>query len=480
MDVVVGIDAGTSALKTGVITLDGRLLALETEPYGLSSPQPGAMEQDAEAWWQAMAATTRRALTGVRPAVRVLGVSIGGQAPTFVATDADMRPMAPAVTWMDQRPLPVAEELYAQVGQPVPVWGSWPAQAAWFSRNRPDALRRSRWFFGCPEYLTARLTGVPVMSLYVTQWEVEAGGLDPRLVPPELEAGQRMGSVSSLTADETGLPAGTPVVTGFVDGVLGVLGSGAQKPGDACMNGGTSGTFSTVCLPPLGYPMLGLRVLGGGAVNTSGKALDWFVHQVAPAGASCERLLDEAATVGAGADGLLFLPHLAGERSPVRDPRTRAAWVGLTLSHDRRHLLRAVLEGVAFSFRALQCTIEGGGAQVRDVRSVGGQARSPLWNQIKADVLGRPVHVPEVVEAAVTGAAILAAQGVGAFGSNAEAVSSMVRIAQRLEPQVREMRLYGELFELYSGLYPALRQTSWRLTDLRGGPAPLGHSVVGG
>jgi xylulokinase len=464
VDVVVGIDAGTSALKTGVVTLDGRLLALETEPYGLSAPQPGAMEQDAEAWSQAMAATTRRALTRAGPAVRVLGVSIGGQAPTFVATDADMRPTAPAITWMDQRPVPVAEELYAELGQPVPVWGSWPAQAAWFSRNRPDALRRSRWFFGCPEYLTARLTGVSAMSLYVTPQEVEAGGLDPRLVPPRVEAGQHMGGVSPLTADETGLPAGTPVVSGFVDGVLGVLGSGAQQPGDACMNGGTSGTFSTVCLPPLGFPMLGLRVLGGGAVNTSGKALDWFVHQIAPAGAACERLLDEAGTVSAGADGLLFLPHLAGERSPVRDPRTRAAWVGLTLGHDRRHLLRAVLEGVAFSFRALQCTIEGEGAPVRDVRSVGGQARSLLWNQIKADVLGRPVHVPEVVEAAVTGAAILAARGVGAFVSNAEAVASMVRIAQRLEPRPREMRLYSELFDMYCALYPALSAVSYQLS----------------
>ncbi len=468
IDALVGIDAGTTALKTGVVTLDGRLLALETEPYGLSQPEPDAAEQDGQAWWAALATTTRRALQRVGRHVQVVGVSIGGQAPTFIATDAEMRPTAPAVTWMDQRPVPVAEALYARLGHSVPVWGSWPAQAAWFSQHRPDALGRTRWFFGCPDYLTARLTRTPVMSLYVSQAEVDAGGLDTRLVPPQHDAGEVVGGVHTSAALETGLLEGTPVVSGFVDGVLGVLGSGARQPGDACMNGGTSGTFSTVCLPPLGYELLGVRVLGGGAINTSGKALDWFVQQIGPRGSAYEELLDETASVAAGADGLLFLPHLAGERSPVRDPRTRGAWVGLTLAHDRRHLLRAVLEGVAFSFRALQCTIEAEGAVVRDVRSVGGQARSPLWNQIKADILNRPVRVPEVVEAAVTGSAILAARGVGAFRSNEEAGRNMVRIAHQFEPDPRRAAVYEELFDMYCGLYPALRETSWRLHDLGG------------
>src|SRR6266542_711175 len=316
VDALVGIDAGTTALKTGVVTLDGRLLALETEPYGLSQPEPDAAEQDGQAWWAALATTTRRALQRVGRHVQVVGVSIGGQAPTFIATDAEMRPTAPAVTWMDQRSVPVAEALYARLGHSVPVWGSWPAQAAWFSQHRPDALGRTRWFFGCPDYLTARLTRTPVMSLYVSQAEVDAGGLDTRLVPPQHDAGEVVGGVHTSAALETGLLEGTPVVSGFVDGVLGVLGSGARQPGDACMNGGTSGTFSTVCLPPLGYELLGVRVLGGGAINTSGKALDWFVQQIGPRGSAYEELLDETASVAAGADGLLFLPHLAGERSP--------------------------------------------------------------------------------------------------------------------------------------------------------------------
>jgi xylulokinase len=189
------------------------------------------------------------------------------------------------------------------------------------------------------------------------------------------------------------------------------------------------------------------------------------VRNVAPRGAALDALLAEAASVPPGSDGLLFLPHLAGERSPDRDPRARAAWVGLTLSHDRRHLLRAVLEGVAFSFRALKAAVEREGAAVNNVRSVGGQARSALWNQIKADVLGRPVLVPDVLEAAVLGAAILAARGVDAFASDAEAVASMVHVTRCIEPDTASSELYSELFESYCGLYPALRETNWRLHD---------------
>jgi xylulokinase len=231
------------------------------------------------------------------------------------------------------------------------------------------------------------------------------------------------------------------------------------------MNCGTSGTFSTVCLPPLGYPMMGLNILGS-ATNTSGKALDWFVERIAPTGSAYADVLADAATVPPGSDGLLFLPHLAGERAPERDPRSRGAWVGLTLGHDRRHLLRALLEGVAFGFRSIQDWVESVDVSVRDVRCVGGQARSELWNQIKADVLNRPVLVPEVIEAAVLGAAILAAVGIGAYPDLEQAIAAMVRISRRLEPDERNAALYSRLLDSYRGLYPALRETNWRLHDL--------------
>src|SRR5262249_25209763 len=159
---------------------------------------------------------------------RPIAVSIGGQAPTFVATDAEMRPTHPAITWLDQRPGPVAEAMYARLGQPVPIWGSWAAQAAWFTRARPEAGRRTRRFLGCPDYLASRLSQTASFTLFVSPPEAAAGNLDPDLIAPLHVPGQQIGAVHPSASEITGLAAGIPVITGFVDGVLGVLGSGAR------------------------------------------------------------------------------------------------------------------------------------------------------------------------------------------------------------------------------------------------------------
>jgi xylulokinase len=458
---VLGVDVGTSSLKAGLFTLSGEPLGSAHVAYGLSMPEPGAEEQDPDDWWRALAAVSRTLLAPFDSQIELLAVAIGGMAPTLCPVDAELHPTHPAITWLDQRTADEAERVYARLGRPIPGWGSWPAQVAWLVRHRAHVLERTRWLMGCPDYLVARLTERPVSLLEWRTDEVEAAGVDLRMVPPQVAPGDVVGTISQAAASATGLPAGTPVVAGFVDGIMGVLGSGVQREGDACMNSGTSGTFSVVTRPGNGYPVLGMWVVGA-ATNTSGKALDWFADGIAPAGMSYAELLDEAAGVPAGAGGLLFLPYLAGERAPVQDARARGAWVGLTLGHDRRHMLRALLEGVAFSFRSVQESL----AEVAEVYCVGGQAHSALWNQIKADVLNTPVLVPEVVEAAVVGAAILAAVGLGAYAGRAEAVTAMVHVARRFEPVPERAAVYNDLYAPYSRLYPSLRETSWRLHEL--------------
>jgi sugar (pentulose or hexulose) kinase len=201
-------------------------------------------------------------------------------------------------------------------------------------------------------------------------------------------------------------------------------------------------------LPPQGYPVFGLNI-DGAAANTSGKALDWFMESIGPPGAAFATLEDEHAGAPPGCDGLLFLPHLAGERAPQHDRPSRGAWVGLTLGHTRQHLVRSVLEGVAFEFRVMQDSLEALGAEIGEVRCVGGQARSALWNQIRADVLNRPVLVPESVEAAVVGGAIFAALGVGAFANLDQATTAMVRISGQFQPDAARAVLYRRQFENY-------------------------------
>ncbi|HEX8966751.1 MAG TPA: FGGY-family carbohydrate kinase [Chloroflexota bacterium] len=473
---ILGVDVGTSALKAGLLSPEGEpLAAIVRIPYSLSSPAPGAMEQDPDDWWNALIAACRQLVPGLGKHTRLLAVAIGGQAPTLCAVDAGLRPSTPAISWLDQRPAAEAERLYARLGQPVPVWGSWPAQAAWLAHNRPAAFGRTRWLLGCPDYVVTQLTGQPVSLLAWPAADMQAAEIDLTRVPPLREPGQVVGAVLPSAAEVTRLPAGTPVVAGFVDGIMGVLGSGVQQPGDACINAGTSGTYSLLASPGQGYPVLDMVVVGA-ATNTSGNALDWYMQRIAPATSDYAPLLEQAAAVPAGASGLLFLPHLAGERAPVRDARARGAWVGLSLDHDRRHLLRSVLEGVAFSLRSVQETLVEPGAPMGELRCVGGQARSDVWNQIKADVLDRPLLVPRVVEGAVVGAAMLGALGVGLYAGRAEAAAAMVHVARRFEPDPRRAALYAELYALYATLYPSLREVSWRLHGLSAAtdqPAPL-------
>jgi xylulokinase len=464
-DAVLGIDAGTGSLKAGLFSLDGLSLGISRAAYAISSPEPDAREQDPRDWWTALSSTCRDLLEHAPRDTRVLAVAIGGQAPTLAPTDAALEPTHPAITWLDPRPSAEAERLYQRLGQAVPVWGSWPGQSAWFVHNRPDALSRTRWLFNCPDYLTSRLIGQPVALLAITPEELEAAEMDGALFPPAWTPGTVVGEISQSAAAEIPLPAGTPVVAGHVDGLLGVLGSGVQQPGDACINAGTSGTFSVVCRPPLGYPMFGVNVAGS-ATNTSGAALDWFAANIHPTRGSVTDLLSSVASAPPGSDGLLFLPHLAGDRGATADAYARGAWVGLTLAHDHRHLLRALLEGVAFSFRSMQDWLEDSGAPVGDVRCVGGQARSEVWNQIKADVLHRPLLVPRVVEAPVAGAAILAALGIGAYPDVWQAAQGMVHIHRRFEPDPARARQYTDLLQTYRSLYPALREANWRLHEL--------------
>jgi xylulokinase len=462
IEAVLGVDAGTGALKAGLFGLDGSVLGLSRASYAISSPEPDAREQDPREWWQALATVCRD--LGSRSRARILAVAIAGQAPTLAPVDANLEPTHPAITWLDPRTSADAERLYSRLGQLVPVWGSWPGQAAWFLRHRPAAAASTRWLLGCPDYLTSRLICRATALLPVTPEELEAGELDGALFPPAWTPATVLGQVTPSAADETGLPAGTPVVGGHVDGLLGVLGSGVRQPGDACINCGTSGTFSVVAEPPLGYPLLDLHIAGT-ASNTSGAALDWFMRLVRTSSTYAE-VLSSADAVAPGADGLLFLPHLAGERGASSDAYARGAWVGLTLGHDQRHLLRALLEGVAFSFRSMQDWLESSGVSMTSLRCVGGQAHSDLWNQIKADVLNRSLLVPSVVETVVVGAALLAAVGIGRSSTLSDAVRSMVHVQRRFDPDPARAERYTRLFESYCSVYPALRETNWKLHEL--------------
>lgn len=468
---ILAIDLGTTDAKCGLFTIDGGLVALARTGYPTIRGSGGLAEQDPDAWWAAIAASIGTLLEGRAP--EILAICCVGQGPTLVPADAAGIATGPAVTWLDTRASAEVDELVGLTGRFSWELGVLPA-ALHLERHRPEALGAARWYLNAWEAVACRMTGVAAETRLAGQLradpdDIAGSGIRVERLPPVIEAGRRLGPLLAGPAGELGLRPGTPVVAGMVDAYASFFGAGLLEAGDAVDTGGTSGGFAVYADRPLPIPgsfcapapIPGLWVLGG-AMNATGKALDWFGGLLGD-GISSESLLAEAARIPAGSAGLVFLPYLAGERSPIWDPEARGAFVGLTLGHTRGHLARAVVEAAALALRHVIEPIVAAGASVGELRVSGGPAQSTAWNQLKADVTGLVVAVPRVPETAVLGAAIAAAGGIDAYPDLAAATRAMVRIDRRLEPDPAHRAAYDAAFGTYLGLYPALADAFHRL-----------------
>jgi xylulokinase len=465
---ILGIDLGTTEVKAGLVGLDGRLLAMARAGYGLDvSRGPGWAEQDPAAWWAAVVVAVR-ALRPPEP-VDVVAIGVDGHGPTLAAVDAGGDASYPAITFLDTRATAEADELATATG--IRGWALGPLPAAlWLERHEPDAAAVARWYLTTWEWLALRLTGVAAAPAVPGQAVPDPGtvaratGLAKERRPPGSAMGDVVGGLTSDTARSLGLRAGIPVAGGTNDAFTSYLGAGLTEPGDAYDPGGSAGGFGVYWSVPVDVPgayvtpapLDGLFSVGA-AMAATGRALDWYRDALLGGGITTERLLEEAGTTPPGADGVVFLPYLAGERSPIWDPGATGAFVGLTLAHGRGHLARAILEASAFAIRHVAEPMLAAGVTVTAMRACGGPARSETWNQIKADVTGFPVLVPAVLETAVLGSAMLGAVGIGACPDVPSAVRSMARIERRLEPRPEFRATYDRTFAVYRGLYPALK-----------------------
>jgi len=462
---VLGLDLGTTEVKAGLVTLDGRLLALGRSGYGLDvSGGHGWAEQDPGSWWSAVVSAVR-ALHAVDRA-EIVAIATDGHGPTLVAVDPRGEATRPAITFLDGRAAAEAEELTATTG--VHGWslGGLPS-ALWVERHEPAVAAATRWYMSTWEWLALRLTGVAQGPLVPDQVVadvalVAAAGVPAERLPPRSATGDVVGGLTSTAADALGLRPGIPVVGGTVDAFASYLGAGLLEPGDAYDPGGSAGGFGVYWDRPLdvagGFvtpaPLAG-RYSVGAAMATTGRALDWYRDAVLGDTISTDALLAEAAATPPGAGGLVFLPYLAGERSPIWDPEARGVLAGLTRGHGRGPIARAIVEASALAIRHVAAPMLAAGVRVTDMRVCGGPANSPFWNAVKADVTGFPVAVPVVLETAVLGSAILAATGIGAHRDLRTAIAAMTRIATRIEPRRDLAPVYDRLFEAYLALYPA-------------------------
>jgi len=487
MSHVLGIDTSTTATKAVLVDEAGSVVGIGASEYGFDSPRPTWSEQEPALWWDGTVAAIRSVLltTGV-DASSIAAVGLTGQMHGLVMLDAADRVLRPAILWNDQRTAHACEEIREAVGfeRLVEVSGNdavtglTAPKLVWVRDHEPDVWQRTAHVLLPKDYVRLELTGEHALDkadgagtllfdLAARDWseEILAALRIPReWLPPTHEGPAITGTVTARAAAATGLRAGTPVVAGGGDQSANGVGVGAVAPGIVALSLGTSGVIFAATDAPLYEPrgrvhafchaIPGRWHLMSVMLSAAG-SLRWFRDTVAP-GESFDELVASATDVQAASEGLFFLPYLSGERSPHPDPLARGAFLGLNLGHDRRHLLRAVLEGVAFGLRdGLDLMIAAGMPAPGQVRASGGGIASPLWRQILADVLGTELATVNTTEGAAYGAALLATEAAGWFTSVEDAVTALVMATPVASPGPDAAR-YGEAHATYAKLYPAL------------------------
>ena len=505
MHTLLGIDLGTTGVKAALFSADdGHVFSSAFVDYPLMHPQPGWAEQDPAAWWQATITAIRTCLVGavrhnVQPA-DVRGVGLSGQMHGVVLLDEHHQVLRPCIIWADQRSEAQCRWMTERVGaarlielvsNPALPGFSAP-KLLWIRDNEPEIFSRARTMLLPKDYIRFRLTGEVAMEISDAAgtclldvkhgtWSSEvldALGLDPKLLPPIIASDTVSGTITAEVASQTDLLAETPVAGGGADNACGAVGNGIVQPGLALVSIGTSGVvlaFTDTPKVDTSGPVPRVHTFNHavpkawylmGVTQGAGLSLRWVRDNIGLPERALERwtgldayelLAKEAESVPEGSDGLLFLPYLQGERTPHLDAFARGGWIGLTASHDRRHLVRAVLEGVAFSLKDCFSIIQEQGLHLEQLRATGGGAKSRLWRQIIADVLGVELVTTSAAEGPAFGAALLAGVASGIYASISQACETTIHVVERTEPRPKVKHAYTQAYETYRALYPALK-----------------------
>jgi xylulokinase len=497
---VLGIDVGTGGTRALILDEKGVIVGSATEDHEpFASPEIGWAEQRPEDWWRACGLAVRKALSGANlSGDQIACVGFSGQMHGAVMLDATDAVVRPALIWCDVRTEKQCHDLTEKLGAGRLIQLTCnPAlpnftltKFLWVREHEPENWRRVRSVMLPKDYVRFRMTGeraidvadasgtlmLDVASRAWSKEMLEAAGIDEALLPALHESPDVCGQVSEAGALATGLKAGTSVVAGTGDQAAGATGMGIVTPGAVSATIGTSGVvFAATDRPALdakGRLHTFCHAVPGrwhvmGVTQAAGLSLRWFRDQFGVAarvgdvacdlGDPYEQLTAEAAQTPPGADGLLWAPYLMGERTPHLDPNARGAWVGLTASHTRGHLIRAILEGIAFSLKDTLTLFAEMGLPVTNIRLGGGGARSALWRQIQADIYDQEVEVVATEEGAGYGAAILAGVGAKFWPSVEAACGEIVRIRERFAPRPEVAEQMRERYAAYRRMYPAIK-----------------------
>ncbi len=510
MDYVIGVDIGTQSTKALLVSTDADMVAQASASYQVEQPRPLWAQQWPDVWLEAVyetvASSVRRSQV---PAASIKAICIsslyGGSG---IPVDADIKPLHPCLIWMDRRAIAEAEwvrehldveQLQRVTGNGIDSYYGY-TKMLWIKRNAPEVWARARYLLPPNSYVQYHLTGElavdhssagnigGIYDLARRAWSpalLDALGIDPNMMPQRLVTpGEVIGSLLPAAAQRLGLLPGTAVVAGGVDAAMATLSAGVIAPGNHVAMLGTSMCWGFIKACKDASPGLinmpyvydaGANTYSFGGAITAGAAVSWFREQFCKqekqaaalsTGVEVHQLMErEAAKTPAGADGLLFLPYLMGERSPIWDAKASGAYIGLSLFHHKAHLYRALLEGLAFALRHNMQMASGAGLQLDpQLIVVGGGTASDLWMQIIADVTGYAVLTIEQQVEAPLGGAMLAALAIGAI-EDIEAIRNWRTLRRRADPNPANKAVYDQMFAHYCAAYPALSPTMHGLAD---------------
>ncbi len=496
---LLGLDIGTTGVKALVVTEDGVPVASHTDEYPLSTPRPGWAEQEPEQWWRATINATNAVLakSGI-DASEIRGIGLSGQMHSSVFLDERDEVIRPALLWCDGRTTKQRHWIVDRVGgedemrrlvSNPPLEGFTLPKVIWLRDEEPKNYARLRTLLLPKDYIRFRLTGEKLMEVSDAagtamfdvvnrRWSEELMDrldLPPEMLVPVRESVDDCGHITAEAAKLTGLKAGTVVAGGGADNTCGATGTGIVREGRVLSSLGTSGVVfahtdsvkvdpdmraHTFChsVPDRWYLM--------GVMLSAGGSLRWLRDVIADRermqAQQADRdpydiMAEEAAQAPVGSEGLMFLPYLSGERTPHKDADARGAFVGLSLRHERSHVMRSVFEGITFGMRDSMSIMRELGLEITQIRATGGGAKSPFWRQMQADIYGAPVVTVNTSEGPAFGAALMAGVAAGVFEDLAQASDEVVHVESTAEPDAGRVQQYNEWYERFRELYPALR-----------------------
>jgi xylulokinase len=493
-----GLDIGTGGSRALLVDSNGHARFAHTTPHReMTMARPLWAEQEPVDWWRAAQAAIHGVLrhAGVDGS-SIRGVGLSGQMHGLVILDDQSNVIRPSLIWCDQRSQAQVDYINATVGRekvlgytanPVLTGFTLP-KLLWVRDHEPENYTRVKKMLLPKDYVRFHLTGefatevsdasgTSLFDVVNRRWSLDmanALGIDAGILPRAFESSEVTGLLSATAAAATGLKEGTPVVGGGGDQAASAIGNGIVAPGSISCTVGTSGVvfgyLSEPAYDPAGRVHTFCHAVPGawhvmGVTQGAGLSLQWFRNRLV-AGAEYDDLTAEATLSPPGAQGLFWLPHLMGERTPHLDPLARAAWVGLTAKHNRADLIRSILEGVSYSQRDCLELIEGMGCQADQVRLSGGGATSPFWHQLFADVFGKRVVTLETKEGSAYGAALLAMVGSGEYSTVAELCRGVVHETSVKAPDKAVVDFYKKSYNIFRSLYPALKPVNQAIAAL--------------